>query len=61
LRVSEVFNDACVKWKVRYGAEAKEWVTAPGHPPLRLRGVLCSVEADGGIANGDRLEKIETL
>lgn len=53
LRVSEVFNDACVKWKVRYGAAAKDWITAPGHPPLRLRGLLCSVEQDGEIANGD--------
>lgn len=58
LRVSDVFNDGCVKWKARYGAPAKEWITAPGHPPLRLRGVLCSVEQDGEIANGDWLEKI---
>ena len=53
LRVSEVFNDACVKWKVRYGSAAKDWITAPSHPPLRLRGLLCSVETDGAIANGD--------
>ena len=58
LRVSEVFNDACVKWKVRYGEAAKDWVTAPGHPALRLRGILCSVERDGRIRNGDRLSKI---
>ncbi|GAB4261157.1 MAG: hypothetical protein Kow0013_05350 [Pararhodobacter sp.] len=58
LRVSDVFNDACVKWKVRYGADAKDWITAPGHPPLRLRGVLCSIEQDGEIANGDWLEKL---
>lgn len=57
LRVSEVFNDACVKWKQRYGAAAKDWITAPGHPPLRLRGLLCSVEGDGIIRTGDRLEK----
>ena len=24
LRVSDVFNDGCVKWKARYGAAAKE-------------------------------------
>ena len=58
LRVSDVFNDACVKWKVRYGDAAKTWVTAPGHPELRLRGVLCSVERDGTIRNGDRLTKL---
>ena len=58
LRVSEVFNEACVKWKTRYGAAAKEWVTAPGHPELRLRGILCSVERDGRMRNGDRVSKI---
>lgn len=58
LRVSEVFNDACVKWKARYGAAAKHWVTAPGHPPLRLRGLLCSIETDGVVRRGDRLRKV---
>ncbi len=58
VRVSDAFNDACVKWKVRYGKDAKDWVTAPGHPPLRLRGVLCSVEQDGIVRLGDRLRKV---
>ncbi|PIE14398.1 MAG: hypothetical protein CSA70_01145 [Rhodobacterales bacterium] len=58
LRVSEVFNDACVKWKVRYGKEAKDWITAPSHPELRLRGILCSVEQDGIIRTGDLLRKV---
>ncbi len=58
LRVSEVFNDACVKWKVRYGVAAKAWITADGHKPLRLRGILCSVERDGTIANGDRITRL---
>ncbi|WP_395543131.1 hypothetical protein [Neotabrizicola sp. sgz301269] len=55
LRVSSVFNDACVKWKVRYGTAAKDWITAPGHPELRLRGVLCSVMQDGEVKRGDDL------
>lgn len=58
LRVSDVFNDGCVKWRARYGDAAKDWVTATGHPALRLRGVLCSVERAGQIANGDVLTKI---
>ena len=53
LRVSGEFNDGCVKWKARYGADAKAWITAPGHPELRLRGILCSVESDGEIRLGD--------
>lgn len=58
LKVSTAFNDACVKWKVRYGQDAKDWVTAPGHPALRLRGILCSVEQAGAFSNGDLLRKL---
>jgi hypothetical protein len=54
LRVSEVWNDACAKWKVRHGEAAFDWVRA--HPHLRLRGVLCSIEQDGVIRNGDAVE-----
>ena len=61
LRVSNVFNDACVKWKARYGAEAKNWVTAPGHPKLRLRGILCSIEQDGRVRNDDLITKISSV
>ena len=55
VRVSDLFNDACVKWKARYGAAAKDWITAPGHPALRLRGVLCEVVEDGELRLSDRL------
>lgn len=55
LRVSGVFNDGCVKWKARYGAAAKDWITAPGHPDLRLRGILCAIVQDGIAARGDTL------
>ncbi len=57
LRVSGVFNDGCVKWKARYGADAKNWITAEGHPPLRLRGILCEVVEDGTVQVGDRITK----
>lgn len=56
LRVSDVFNNACVKWKARYGQAAHDWVRA--HPDLRLRGILCSIEQDGVIRTGDTLRKI---
>jgi len=61
LRVSDVFNEGCVKWKARYGAAAKDWIVAPGHPVLRLRGVLCSIARDGQVANGDILTKIDAF
>lgn len=56
LRVSEVFNGSCAKWKVRYGADAYDWARAPEHRHLRLRGVLCSIEQDGVIRLGDTVE-----
>ena len=56
LRVSTVFNDACVKWKVRYGDAAKDWIVAPGHAALRLRGALCSIVKDGELRLTDRLQ-----
>jgi hypothetical protein len=58
LRVSGVFNDGCVKWKARYGEAARNWITAEGHPPLRLRGILCSIEKDGLVALGDPITKL---
>jgi hypothetical protein len=57
LRVSGLFNAACAKWKVRYGADAKDWVDAEGHPPLRLRGILCAIVGDGEVVIGDRITK----
>ena len=55
LRVSSVWNDACVKWRARYGDDAKDWIVAPGHRELRLRGVLCSVETDGEVSMRDTI------
>lgn len=54
LRVSDVWNDSCAKWKVRYGTDAYTWVRAS--PSLRLRGILCSVEVDGEVGLADRLQ-----
>jgi hypothetical protein len=54
LRVSAVWNNACAKWKVRYGTDAFDWVRAS--PALRLRGILCSIEEDGAVSLADRLQ-----
>ncbi|HMS94857.1 MAG TPA: hypothetical protein PKA03_06500 [Tabrizicola sp.] len=56
LRVSEVWNDGCAKWKVRYGTPAYDWIRAPAHKALRLRGLLCSIEQDGVIRLGDKVQ-----
>lgn len=60
IKVSDVFNDGCVKWKLRYGVDAKNWITTEGHPALRLRGILCSVEKDGEVRIGDLISKYRT-
>ena len=57
LRVSDQFNDACVKWKVRYGKDAKDWIVLPENVTHRLRGVLCEVVQDGWVKTGDLIKK----
>lgn len=56
LMVSDVWNNACVKWKARYGQEAFDWVRAA--PTERRRGVLCEIFVDGVISTGDTLVKL---
>lgn len=56
LRVGSHWNNACVKWKVRYGEDALHWVRAT--PQHRLRGVLCQVLDAGVIVNGETLRKV---
>ncbi|WP_323780533.1 hypothetical protein [Thalassovita sp.] len=58
LEVSDVFNDACVKWKARYGAAAKDWITERENVHLRLRGLLCRIVQDGVVTLEDRLRKL---
>jgi hypothetical protein len=57
LRVSDMPNDGCVKWKVRYGQPAMDWITTHSH--LNLRGVLCSIEQDGVVNLTDRLHVLQ--
>lgn len=56
LEVSDEFNEGCVKWKARYGQAALDWVSWPGHPELRLRGILCSILQDGVVRVTDRVQ-----
>ena len=58
LEVSDEPNDGCVKWKVRKGRAAYDWITHPDHLPLRLRGLYCSVRQDGEMRLGDRLRRL---
>jgi len=58
LRVSDVFNDACTKWKARYGAASREWINAPENVPHRLRGVFCQIIHGGEVRLDDELKKV---
>jgi hypothetical protein len=53
LRVSDVPNDGCAKWKVRCGRAAYDWIVTPSGLRQRLRGLYCSVEQDGEVRLGD--------
>ena len=59
LEVSDVFNDACVKWAARYGQASRDWINTPENRPFRLRGILCRVVRDGIIHQGDQLCKCD--
>jgi len=58
LRATDLFNEGCAKFKMRYGRAAYEFVRRPEYEHLRLRGLLCAVEQDGIIRVGDRLKKL---
>jgi hypothetical protein len=58
LRVSDVPNDGCAKWKVRYGKAAHDWITTPDHLRLRLRGLYAAIEQDGEVRIGDTLRRL---
>ena len=59
LRISDVPNDGCVKWKVRCGKAAYAWIATPTNAPLRLRGLFCSVEQDGVVGLGDNIRRLQ--
>jgi len=58
LRVSDLPNEGCAKWKVRCGKAAYDWTRAPHHAALRLRGLFCSVQQDGVVMLGDRIRRL---
>ncbi|MFY9209498.1 MAG: hypothetical protein WAO69_00035 [Aestuariivita sp.] len=58
LRVSDVPNEGCAKWKVRCGRAAYDWTSPPDRAHLRLRGLFCSIEQDGVVTLGDALRRL---
>lgn len=58
IEVSDVFNNACSKWRARYGSASVQWINRPPNIPLRLRGVLCRIVKAGTVSLNDRVEKL---
>jgi len=58
LRVSDIWNRGCAKWRRRYGNAAYAWTSAQDHKVYRLRGILCAIEQDGTVAVGDVVSKL---
>jgi hypothetical protein len=58
LRVSDVPNDGCAKWRVRCGRPAYNWIIKPDHLKLRLRGLYALIEQDGEVRLGDTLRRL---
>lgn len=58
LRVSDIWNRGCAKWRGRYGNAAYAWTSNPDHKIHRLRGILCAIEQDGEVAVGDSIERV---
>jgi hypothetical protein len=58
LRVGSHWNNACVKWKVRYGADALDWVREEENIEHRLRGEMSDKVTEGVIKKGGKLMKV---
>ena len=58
LRVRDVPNDGCAKWKVRCGGAAYDWTRYAAHAGYRLRGLYYSVEKDGVVTLSDRMKRL---
>lgn len=58
IEVSDEFNNACSKWRSRYGSTSVQWINRPHNRPLRLRGVLCNIVKSGIVRSSDRIEKL---
>ena len=58
LEVTNLWNEGCAKWKVRFGREAYGWTSAPEHEALRLRGIYCQIVKNGTVRIGDTLRRL---
>lgn len=57
IEVSDVYNDACKKFAVRYGGEVMEWIRDPAYRHLRLRGIFARIVQSGWVTEHDRIQK----
>lgn len=58
LRFSDVYNDGCIKWRIRNGQDAYGWVRVPEHCWLRLRVVFFQILQAGQVCLEDKLRRV---
>ena len=57
IEVSDVYNDACVKFAQRFGTSVLNWVREPQNRSLRLRGIFARVIRGGEVRLKDYISK----
>ena len=55
IETNDVPHMGCKKFEARFGRPALEWINAPEHRALRMRGIHATVIEEGAIAVGDVL------
>jgi len=57
IEVSDVYNDACRKFALRYGVDVMEWIREPTYRHLRLRGIFAKIIKSGWVTKHDIIQK----
>ena len=61
LKVSGIFNEGCVKWKVRYGVDAKNWITFEEHKSTSITRVVVLCCISGTNSKRGLIEKVQLI
>ncbi|MFT3781378.1 MAG: hypothetical protein QM790_05120 [Nibricoccus sp.] len=59
IEISDVENDACMKFAKHHGSVVLDWIRLPQNRPLRLRGAFAKVSVGGKVRIGDVIKRID--
>ncbi len=57
IEVTDVYNDACKKFEMRYGIDVMNWIREPAYQHLRLRGIFARIIQNGWVTQHDKIQK----